>query len=503
VQHHRDARGLGEPEQLRLTVPRSGRSEDLDHDRFRREFAKMDDLIDKETDKSLNQFMKTKIDVPAMAAIPHAGVEKVQLMDWLRKLRDANANAHEGKLFAYVYPTRHDHEETIREAQNMFLHHNALNPIAFPALRKFEVDVVRMAATMLNGDSAVRGTMTSGGSESLLLAVKTYRDRAAALQGITEPEMIMCVTAHAAFEKAAKYFGVKSVKVPFRADYGADVEEIKKRINENTVLIIASAPQFPHGIVDPISEIAVLCRKHKIPLHVDSCVGGFMLPWVRKLGYPVPEFDFRVPEVTSISADVHKYGYSVKGASVILYRNESYRKYQFFSYAGWNGGLYVSSTMLGTRGGGPIAAAWASMLSMGEEGYLSYAKDIMETANYIKSQISEMADLYILGNPCMTVLAFSSKTLNIFTVCDVMEDKFKWSLERQQYPDCVHLTLMPSHASTRTQFIADLKSSIEVVKSNPDLVNSGTAAMYGMMAMIPDHTLVDEFMITLLGKAYS
>jgi len=298
---------------------------------------------------------------------------------------------------------------------------------------------------------------------------------------------------------------VKCITVGVRQSFGADVEEMAKRITKNTILLVASAPQFPHGIVDPMREIAALARKHSLPLHVDACVGGFLLPWVRKLGYTVPDFDFSLPEVTSISADVHKYGYSIKGASVLLYRNEDYRKHQFFSYAGWNGGLYVCTTMQGTKGGGAIAAAWASMVSMGEEGYMAYAKEIMDTAEFIMEEIARIPELSILGNPCMTILAFgsTSSNVNIFAVCDVMEEKFNWRLERQQYPDCVHLTLVPAHTKTRVQFIADLKISVEAVKANPELVSSGSAAMYGMMAKIPDNTLLDEFMLALIGKVYS
>eukprot|EP00026_Physarum_polycephalum_P006604 Phypoly_transcript_06653.p1 GENE.Phypoly_transcript_06653~~Phypoly_transcript_06653.p1 ORF type:complete len:531 (+),score=55.01 Phypoly_transcript_06653:139-1731(+) len=460
--------------------------------------------LDAEVDKSVSLFFKKKIDVPDLHHIPINGESQDTIMQWLNTLQAVDADAHTGRLFAYAYPTKPEHEEIIKQAHNLFMQHNALNPIAFPALRKFEVEVVRMTAAMLHGDKDVRGTMTSGGSESLLLAVKTYRDRALELYGITEPEMILCVTAHAVFEKAAKYFGVKTVRVGFIKDtYEMDVQEVERSITKNTVLIVASAPQFPHGIVDPVVDLGVVALRHNIPLHVDACIGGFMLPWVRKLGYPVPDFDFAVPGVTSITADVHKYGYSVKGASVILYKNDSYRKYQFFAYAGWNGGLYISATMQGTRGGGAMAAAWTAMISLGEKGYTEYARGIMETAEYIKSSVVKISDLFILGNPVMTILSFSSRTLNIFSICDVMEEQFHWNLERQQYPDCVHLTLTPAHSNTREQFIADLTQSAEIVRTNPDLVKKGTAAMYGMMAKIPDGAVVDEFLLSLMAKAYA
>jgi len=332
--------------------------------------------------------------------------------------------------------------------------------------------------------------------------VKTYRDRARSLFGITEPEMIMPTTAHPGLEKAATYFCVKTVRTPIRGDYKADVDAMRKAINKNTILLVASAPQYPHGIVDPIEEIGSLALQNDLPLHIDACIGGFMLTWARKLGYEVPNFDFSVPGVTSISTDIHKYGFGTKGASVLLFKNSDIRKYQYFIYLKWPGGILVSPTMQGTRGGGTIAAAWAALTSIGESGYLKYAKLIMDTTKYLQKEISLIPGLFVLGKPHMSITAFSSKEFNIYAVADVMETKFGWKIEKQQNPDCIHVTVMPPHARTKEKFIMDLKKSIEDVKMHPK-ENYSSAALYGLIGKIPSTDLVEDFLLTFMDKVYS
>ena len=241
--------------------------------------------------------------------------------------------------------------------------------MAFPSLKKFEADVIAMTASLLGGDDETVGNLTTGGTESILMAVKTAREWGRAKRpGVAAPEMILPASAHPAFDKAAHYFDVKAIRVPVARDLRADVNAMRDALTRNTILIVGSAPSYPHGVVDPISDIASIAHAQEILCHVDACVGGFVLPFVRKLGYAIPDFDLRVPGVTSLSVDLHKYAYAAKGASVILYKNRALRRHQFFATTDWSGGIYISPTMTGTRAGGAIAAAFAVLNFLGAEG---------------------------------------------------------------------------------------------------------------------------------------
>lgn len=398
-----------------------------------------------------------------------------------------------------------NHEHLLQEVWNTFMHTNALNPMMYPSLRRFETEVVSMTSWMLNGDGNVAGSLTSGGTESILLAVKTYRDRARALRpNITRPNMIAPITVHPAFEKAAHYFDVEIIHVSVDSTYRVNINEVKKAINRNTILLIGSAPQYCHGVVDPIEALSELALNKGLPLHVDACFGGFMLPWLEKLGYSIPLFDFRVPGVTSISADVHKYGYTSKGASVILYRNSELRSYQYFAYASWPGGLFGSPSLTGSRPGGAIAAAWAALVSMGQNGYLSIAKDVMNTTQQIINGVEKTSCLGILTKPDMTCVAIVSKNkkVNIHAVADLMEQK-GWKIERQQYPDSIHMSVLPQHKRIVNQLVNDLNECANLVLAQPELNNKGSTGIYGMVAAIPDHAILDDFIIKFFNQIYS
>ena len=269
-----------------------------------------------------------------------------------------------------------------------------------------------MTARMLGAAETkdeICGTVNSGGTESILLAIKTYRDRARQQKGIKHPEMIAPVSAHTAFDKAAQYFGIKLNRTPLGPDFRADVSAVRRAINRNTIAIIGSAPSFPHGAIDPIEELSTIARQHGIGFHTDACLGGFVLPWAHKLGYPVPSFDFCLPGVTSMSADTHKYGFAAKGTSVVLYRGLELRRFQYFTASDWPGGLYFSPTLAGSRPGGLSAVCWAAMISMGQAGYMDATKRLLETAAAIKVGIAEIPEVYLLGDP-LWVLAFGSDT---------------------------------------------------------------------------------------------
>jgi sphinganine-1-phosphate aldolase len=415
-----------------------------------------------------------------------------------------DADYKNGRTWSLVYYLGQEHTDFLQKAHGLFFSENGLNPMAFQSLKRFESEVVSMTAAMLNGDHNVCGTMTSGGTESCLLAVKTYRDLARATRPrVRRPEMIVPESIHVAFEKAADYFGVKAVHVPVMANGQVNVARVKRKITRNTILLVGSAPSYPHGIVDPIDELGKLAQRKGLPLHVDGCLGGFLLPFVEALGYPVPRFDFRVPGVTSMTADVHKYGYSAKGASVILYRDVDFLKHQLFVYENWPGGIFASPGLLGTRPGGAIAAAWAAMQSVGREGYLAHARTIMTTAIHLRQGIEAIPGLAIVGNPHMSVLAYRSTTpdINIYAVGDQLEAR-GWHIDRQQRPECLHLMVTPHHADVADDFLADLAVAVEAVRGRQDLATSGSAAMYGMIAHIPIRRLVKENVLKMMLDLY-
>jgi sphinganine-1-phosphate aldolase len=399
-----------------------------------------------------------------------------------------------GRVFCLTYPVDEKHHDFLKESYGMFISENFLNPMAFQSLKKMEREVVRMSLNLMHGDDKSVGTMTSGGTESILMAVKAARDLARKTKPwILKPELVCPESAHVAFEKACKYFGVKYVPVKVAKDFRADVKAMKKAIGINTIMVMGSAPQYPQGVIDPIKELAEICLKKNIPFHVDACVGGFMLPWLEKLGEDIPVWDFRIPGVTSISADLHKYGFAAKGASVVLYRSMKYMKHQFFITTDWMGGIYASPNMPGTRPGGAIAAAWGTLNKLGENGYLEQAKKTINVAKKLRERINAIPELEVLGDPKATLFSFRSidKTVDTYALADVLTEK-GWWFDRQQWPPSIHLTVMPAHEDSMDEFIDDIVEAIAYVKEHPELAQSGNAAMYGMMAKIPVRGLVKK-----------
>jgi len=346
--------------------------------------------------------------------------------------------------------------------------------------------------------------MTSGGTESILMACKAYRELGRS-KGITAPEIVAALTVHAAFEKAADYFGMKLVKVPVDStSFRLDVAAAKRAINKNTVLLVASAPCYSQGVVDPVEQLSALALRYKLGLHVDCCLGGFLLPFLPKLGYSIPPFDFSVAGVTSISADTHKYGYSPKGSSVVMYRSTELRHHQYFVSPDWTGGIYASPSMPGSRPGGLIAATWAALVTMGEDGYLECAKAIMKAAKGIEQGICRIKGLRVLGQPDMSVVSFTSedqKSLNIFKINDAMNQR-GWKLNTMQRPSSIHICCTYLHRDVVDKFLADLESSVNEIASNPNAHKGGTAAIYGLAQSLPDNTVVGGFIKDFIDILY-
>ena len=475
--------------------------------------------------------------------IPEKGLDPDDMLSELKAQRSGDASWRNGRLFGYIYHPGNREAKAIEQAYQLFLNENALNPSLFSSLRRLENETVAMVADLLHAGEGCAGNLTTGGSESILVAVKTERDWARKHKPeIREPEIIAPVTTHPAFSKSADMTGVRARYAPVTEDKRVDVAEMEKLINRNTIAITASAPCFPYGVIDPIGELAALALKHDLLFHVDSCLGGLILPFIESLGYQVPLFDFRVRGVTSISADVHKYGYSVKGASVILYRTRELRKFQYFVMSSWPGGLYASPTMLGTRSGAPIAGAWAALKTIGRDGYMNMAEAVMNATGRIQAGIESIPGLKIIAKPVMSVFSFTSDRHDIYRIGDELA-KRGWNLDKLQFPAALHMTVSFDNTGHEDEFLEALRESVAAVEGHKmktvsshvlasvvkalsrflpekwfrrlssrftEIMNrdeSGGAATgaaaYGMMVAIDYRENVDELMLAVLDKLYS
>jgi sphinganine-1-phosphate aldolase len=441
------------------------------------------------------------------AAIPHKGRKPDDILEDLRSRSKGDADWRKGRVFSLVYkvpgPAGEQHEQLLQRAYEQYASTNLLNPMAFGSLKQMEREIIEMAAGLFNGPSSCVGTVTSGGTESILVAMAAYRDRARRKKPwVLRPEIVVPTTIHPAFDKAAHYFGIKLVKVPVGPDFRADVKGMAKAIGWKTIAIVASAPQYPHGVVDPIVELGALAQQHRLPMHVDACVGGFVLPWLEAIGRPVPMWDFRVPGVTSISADLHKFAYAGKGASTLVWRSLDDMKFQIFVATDFPGGIYASPTLLGTRPGGPIAAAWATLQSFGAEGYKALATQSADAADRLRTGIKSTSGLVLLGKSDSTIVSYSAVGIDIYALADRMESR-GWTIDRQHRPASIHLTVTANHGPIVNDYLRDLGESVAEVRANPALAKSGTAPMYGMAAKMPVRRLVAANVRKVIANMYA
>ncbi|MCP5057192.1 MAG: aspartate aminotransferase family protein [bacterium] len=396
--------------------------------------------------------------------LPKQGLDREALFSQMRERKTQDADWHGARTFSLVYPAGDEVDSILAEANELYLYENALNPLRFPSLRQMEVEVVDVTKGLLHAPEEAAGCMTSGGTESILMAVKSARGRAKDERGVTEPQLLAPVSAHPAFGKAAHYLGLEHVQIPIDGNYKADLRETERLIGDRTALVVGSCPNYPFGTSDPIPEMAGMASERGISFHTDACLGGFLLPFYEKLGEPVPPFDFRVPGVTTISADVHKYGYATKGASIVTHRDgEHLKKYQRFLYDRWPGGLYLSFAMAGARPAAPIAAAWAILHYLGEEGYVKLAAQIRDAVKQIQAGIADIPELTVVGEPIMSVFAFTAAEgsgVDPFAVGDAMDQK-GWCIDRQHGPDALHLMISPKHLSVADAFLSDLRDAVK------------------------------------------
>ena len=434
-----------------------------------------------------------RISQPENKSFPEKGIPAGVLTDMLQRAKSSDVPWKAGKVFGFVYHAGDEYTWIAEEYYRAFYYENTNNPTTFPSLKNFEKDIVRMAGELMHGGKQVSGNVTTGGTESIFLAVKVARDMARErdperfADGNNIPEAVLPVTVHPAFLKACHYLNVKAVSVPLREDKSADPEAIENAVSANTVLIACSAPCYPYGIVDPVKEIAGIARKRDLPFHVDACLGGFMLPFLEELGYPVPGFDFRVPGVTSISLDAHKYGYAPKGTSVILFSNRRLRKKQFFIDTEWPGGIFACTTFMGTKCGGPLAGAWAIMNHIGREGYRMMAAEVMDTAMKIREGIETIEGLKIIGNPDMTVMAFASENGETYDIGDALGQR-GWYLDRLQFPEGLHLTVNRLNAGMEDEFIRDLREIVReqaALKSRTRVTRASVRIVGGLSGILP------------------
>lgn len=452
---------------------------------------------DDRQDGQLIDFYPYRDRFPTYHRLEPQGRDHGSILDELATMaREEDRIGDAGRVSGSIYHGDHDYYAFLTEAFRLFAHSNVLQRDMYPSATKLEAEIVAMTASMLHGTPEVCGVVTFGGTESLINPMLVYRERGRVEKGVAAPEVIVPVTAHVALEKAAHLLGVRLVKAPLRDDWAADVDWIRAHVNENTVALVGSAPNYAHGVIDPIEELAAVAREHDIGLHVDGCLGGFILPWGEKLGYPIPRFDFRVEGVTSISADTHKYGYALKGSSVLLYRNSALRRHQYFNFTGWPGGIYLSPGLSGSRSGGIVAATWAAMVSLGEKGYLEIAAKIFETAAAIRDGIETIPELEVIGTPTFLV-AFRSPEVNIYHVNDALIEK-GWRLNALQLPPALHFCVTrpntaPGIAKT---FLSDLRGAVEYAK-HPARPEPKSGALYGLGGT-PEG---DEILGTLFGAA--
>ncbi|MEI6622790.1 MAG: aminotransferase class V-fold PLP-dependent enzyme [Actinomycetes bacterium] len=394
--------------------------------------------------------------------LPEHGTPRDELFARIRQTKTRDAKWDQGKTFSLIYPTgRDDVDEVLMEANNLYLYENALNPIRFPSLQVMEADIVANTGALVNLPAAGGGTMASGGSESILMSVLVNRDRARKERGVPvgAGNIVYPTSAHAAFAKAAHYLELEARAIPITAEFTADVDAMAEAVDDNTVLVVGSAYGYPHGVMDPIEDLSTMALQRGVAFHSDSCVGSFVLPFMERLGYEVPPFDFRLPGVTEMSCDVHKYGYTVKGASVILHRMSEWIGYQYFLYMDWPSGLYGTPTVAGARPAGPIAAAYAITNYLGMDGYLDLMAGLMATTEKIKAGIEAIPGLRIMGKPIGPLLTFTSDTIDTYAVCDLMDDR-GWNLDRNTNPNGLHMMISPLHAQVADEFLADLRWAV-------------------------------------------
>jgi sphinganine-1-phosphate aldolase len=400
---------------------------------------------------------------------PQQGQSPDVLLSRLQARKSSDVKWEDGRVFAYIYDAGEEAKQLLKDAFSLYLMENGLDPTSFPSCLELEKEVIGMAVDLVNGGADATGTFTSGGTESILLSLKTTRDYyREARPDITRPEILMPKTAHPAFHKACHYFDLTAVTVDVDEDFCAIPALMEAAITPNTILIVGSAPSYAHGAIDPITELGQIALRHQLRFHVDCCVGGMYLPFAKELGYAIPDFDMSVPGVTQLSMDFHKWGYAAKGASCILYKDRAFRRHQIFSYANWTGYAVINPGVTSTKGGGPIAACWAILNYIGRDGYLKLVQSAQEASQKIVAAVNDIEGLEMMGKAQINMLALRATDFNIFPLGDAMKAR-GWFIQPQfgfaNSSENMHLSVGPHNAHRIDEFVADLKEVTAQVRA--------------------------------------
>lgn len=451
---------------------------------------------------------------PIITRLPADGMSKGEILKVASFLHNGmDLDYRKGTCSGYVYHGGEEHTAFMNEVMSLFQWSNPLHVDVCGAVRKMEAEIVSMVLSMYNGDARPGscGALTSGGTESIGMAVKSYREWGIT-RGITTPTIVAPITAHPAFDKACSYYQVRLIHVPVGPSGAVDAKELEKYIRHDTVAIVGSAPTFPHGTFDPIGELSEIAFSRGIGLHVDCCLGSFIVPFLAKAGFPSAVVDFRNRGVTSISCDTHKYGFSPKGTSVVMYATEELRSFQFFTYSGWPGGMYCSPGASGSKAGNVIAATWAALINTGESGYVDSCRKIVSTRVKITDALGNLPFFYVMGQPCASVFAFGSDDIDIYILSDRMKAK-GWGLNPLQFPAGLQfsLTLLQTKDGVADRFLQDIceiggELYAQVLKERAEgkviAIGSNGATLYGSQQRIADRTIINEVMKVYLQGYY-
>jgi glutamate/tyrosine decarboxylase-like PLP-dependent enzyme len=436
--------------------------------------------------------------------LPEVGLSREDVLAQLHTMASEEDRFWEtGKVSGTMYCGDHDHYHFMNEAFGLFAHVNVLQRDICPSATKFEAEIISMTLGLHHGEAAAGagdpcGLVTTGGTGSILHAILAYREHAAQTRGISRPNIIKPETAHPAFDKACHLFGVELRRAPIDpVTTRVDVDWVRDHMDDQTVALIGSACNYGYGTVDPISELSEVALERGVGLHVDGCLGGFILPFGQELGYDIPLFDYRVPGVTSISADTHKYGYAFKGSSVLTFRTKELRNAQYFYLTDWSGGKYTSPGMEGSRSGGLIAATWAAMVQFGHEGYLGYAKQIFETSFAMQDAVRSHPELRMIGHPTF-LFSFTSDEFDIYHVNDFMRLR-GWRFNGQQYPNALHMAVTRPQTQTEvaSEFAVDLAEGVAYAKEHAAEAPKSGAIYGGVAGGMTDEA--DEFIRAVMA----
>ncbi|XP_059049718.1 sphingosine-1-phosphate lyase [Achroia grisella] len=483
--------------------------------RLRREFfrwlrqipivrRKIDEKISDINDGFRKDVSKRLAGMTVRRELPEKGLTSEQIAEEVRDHLSLGAyDWKNGNVSGAIY---HVNEEIVKvacDAYALTAYTNPLHSDVFPGINKMEAEIVRMAINLFHGDSDCCGTVTTGGTESIIMACKAFRDLAYS-KGIKNPQIVVPSTVHSAFDKAAQYLGLSVKTVPVDPDtMTVKIGAVKKAIGRRTCLIVGSAPNFPYGTMDDINALSDIALEYDIPLHVDACLGGFVAAFMPDAGHSVPVFDFRLPGVASMSADTHKYGFAPKGTSVVLYRKSEYRHHQYTVTTEWPGGVYGSPTVNGSRAGGLIAACWATMVFVGRQRYVTMADQILTTTKFVEAELRKVDGIFIFGKPATTVIAFGSKEFDIFKLADYLHKK-GWSLNALQFPSGVHICITHAHTApgVAERFVRDVREAATYCRQHAGEPVEGKMAIYGVAQELPDRSLVSDITKYFIDSMY-